>query len=411
MVKQLIILLATKLIDKLYKEKFKGEVDKMAVYKDKKRRTWFCIFYINGKQTTRRGFRTKSDALRAEMGYPEQLEVEISRKNVLDKVAYEYIEYLEINQSSSAYSAESLYRLHIKKHFGKKHVNEIKMNDIKELQSIMLKKKTPKGKKYKNKSINHVTSLLKAIMNYAVKYDYIERNPCEKFGSLKIIKTHDDLKFWTDDEFNEAIKHETHFKWYCLLSVLYLTGMRKGEVRGLKWRDMDFKTDIITINRHVNDKIKKDSVKTKEEQKILSGRKNGGSHIVAMDINVKRLLLMHQQHEMMNPDYSEDDYVFGGIKPIGQNTPKRHLDNIAKKAGIKRITVHGLRHSHVSYLISKGLNPYEIADRVGDTVEIVLSVYGHMFPNPQQNIVNTLNENILLNFGEHSQFENIITAY
>lgn len=384
----------------------------MAVYKDKKRGIWFCIFYIDGKQTTRRGFRTKRDALRAEMGYPEQLEVEISQKNTLDKIALEYIEYLEINQSSSAYSAESLYRLHIKKHFGEKPVNEITMNDIKELQSIMLEKKTSKGKKYKNKSINHVTSLLKAIMNYAVKYEYINRNPCLNFGSLKIIKTHDDLKFWTDDEFQDAIKQETNFKWYCLLSILYLTGiMRKGEVRGLRWRDMDFKTGIITINRHVNDKIKKDSNKTKEEQKILSGRKNGGSHIVAMDINVKRLLLMHQRHEMLSLGYSENNYVFGGIKPIGQNTPKRHLDDIAKKAGLKRITVHGLRHSHVSYLISKGLNPYEIADRVGDTVEIVLSVYGHMFPNPQQNIVDTLNENILLNFGEQSQFENIVTVH
>ena len=91
--------------------------------------------------------------------------------------------------------------------------------------------------------------------------------------------------------------------------------------------------------------------------------------------------------------WSENTYLFGIFKPIGQYTPNRHLNNVADQAGLKRITVHGLRHSHVSYLISKGLSVYEIAERIGDNVEMVTKVYGHMFPNPQKHIVEVLNNN------------------
>lgn len=63
-----------------------------------------------------------------------------------------------------------------------------------------------------------------------------------------------------------------------------------------------------------------------------------------------------------------------GYKPVGQNTPKRHLENIATKANLPFIKVHGLHNSHVSYLISKSLNAYEIAERIGDSVEMVLKV-------------------------------------
>lgn len=371
----------------------------MAVYKDKLRGTWYCVFYINGKQTTRRGFRTKREAQQVEFGSPDaEVIVERARKVTLDKVAMEYIKDLELNHSSSAYSAESLYTLHIRVLLGSEAIEEIRMMDIRNLQMIMLDKTKICGGYYSNTTINHVTSLLKSILNYAVRYEYIDRNPCLSFNSLKIVRTHDSSKFWTDTQFQKAIKCENDFMWYCMLSVLYLTGMRKGEVRGLQWSDIDFNNDVITINRHVNDKIRMNSKKTKEEQKILSGRKNGGSHVVAMDNSVKKLLQMHYAGEKMKPGYSDNCYVFGFMKPVGQNSPKRHLDAIAEQAGVPRITIHGLRHSHVSYLISKGLNPYEIAERIGDTVEMVLNVYGHQFPNPQQNVVKALNDNIELIF-------------
>ncbi|MCR1980057.1 site-specific integrase, partial [[Clostridium] innocuum] len=250
-----------------------------------------------------------------------------------------------------------------------------------------------KGRHYTNKTINLVTGTFNMIMNYAVKYGYIRSNPCANFESLKTVKTNDEIKFWTDTEFQKAIRYEDDFMWYCFLVLAYMTGMRKGEIRGLRWSDIDFDNHIISINRHISDKVMKEDRNTENEKRVIRGRKNGHAHKIAMDFHIENLLKELRKDNSFIDGWSKESYVFGIFKPIGQNSPKRHLDIIAKKAGIKQITVHGLRHSHVSYLISKGLNAYEIAERIGDTVEMVFKVYGHMFPNPQRNIVNVLNSN------------------
>lgn len=316
----------------------------------------------------------------------------------LDEVAQEYIKQLKNNQTSSDYVLESVYRVHIQDFLGKKRINAIKKKDIKELQNQMVNKVYNGNCRYSNKTINMVTSALNMILNYAVNNEYIKNNPCTNFPKLKIVKTHEDLLFWTDDEFKMAIEHETDFMWYCYLVLSYLTGMRKGEIRGLQWRDINFSKGIITINRHINDKLSEEQRKEREKSRIIKGRKNGGSHTILMDKNSMKLLQDLKHIAKGNKNYKNSFYVFGNENPVGQNTPKRHLDAIAKKAGLHRITVHGLRHSHVSFLISKGLNAYEIAERIGDNVDMVLKVYGHMFPNPQKKIVNTLNSHFYFDF-------------
>lgn len=74
-----------------------------------------------------------------------------------------------------------------------------------------------------------------------------------------------------------------------------------------------------------------------------------------------------------------------------QNAFKRYI----KRSGVKDIRIHDLRHSHVSLLINKGLNQlatlYIIAARLGDTVDMILKTYGHLFPNNQTEIICKLN--------------------
>ena len=310
----------------------------------------------------------------------------------VEDVANEYITHLKRNGTSSDYSVESIYRNHIKSELGERRIKSIKLKDIKELQNRMLDKKYNGNKSYSNKSINMVTSVFNMIMNYAVKYEYISSNPCSNNKPLKLVKTHDKVKFWTDKEFRKAIVYEKDFVWYCYLVLSYLTGMRKGEIRGLHWKDVDFIEGRITINRHINDKLSSAQRSNREVERIIDGRKNGDSHIVLLDNSSLKLLKKLKEQEKTRVDFSEKDFVFGRKHPVGQNTPKRHLDAIAEKAKLTPITIHGLRHSHASYLISKGLNAYEVAERIGDKVEMVLSVYGHLFPNPQSKIVKTLNK-------------------
>lgn len=92
-------------------------------------------------------------------------------------------------------------------------------------------------------------------MNYALQYGYIQKDPCANFKTLKEIVTYDTRSFWTGEKSMKAIQYETDFMWYCYLVVSYMIGMRKGEVRDLQWRNIDFKGDTITINRHIDEKV------------------------------------------------------------------------------------------------------------------------------------------------------------
>ncbi len=60
-------------------------------------------------------------------------------------------------------------------------------------------------------------------------------------------------------------------------------------------------------------------------------------------------------------------------------------------AGVKRITPHGFRHSHVSLLINLGCDSREVANRVGDTIQVIESTYYHMFPQKRNHTISVLN--------------------
>ena len=81
----------------------------MAVYKNRDSGTWYFQCRVNGQRTSRRGFKTKSEALKAEATLKES--IICSRK--VDEITEEYIQHLRIHETSSAYTIESTYRNHI----------------------------------------------------------------------------------------------------------------------------------------------------------------------------------------------------------------------------------------------------------------------------------------------------------
>ena len=76
-------------------------------------------------------------------------------------------------------------------------------------------------------------------------------------------------------------------------------------------------------------------------------------------------------------------------------TLQHAFERYTKKAGVKQIRIHDLRHSHVSLLINKGENQlstiYVIAARLGDSVEMIFKTYGHLFPSSQKEILEKIN--------------------
>lgn len=85
----------------------------------------------------------------------------------------------------------------------------------------------------------------------------------------------------------------------------------------------------------------------------------------------------------------DEDRIF----QISVNKIRRNLDRISEKAGLPRLRIHDLRHSHVSYLISLGFGITEIADRIGDTAQVVSETYAHLYSQTRRDIASKIDIN------------------
>ena len=86
--------------------------------------------------------------------------------------------------------------------------------------------------------------------------------------------------------------------------------------------------------------------------------------------------------------YPSDERIFPVVAEAVQHKMRRHIE----KAGVKKIRVHDLRHSHVAYLIHQGVEPLMIKQRLGHKdIKITLNTYGHLYPNEQKKLAEMLN--------------------
>ena len=189
---------------------------------------------------------------------------------------------------------------------------------------------------------------------------------------------------------------------------MYLTGCRKGESLALTWNDIDFVRNEVRINKSLNRKQKAQGVKelttiplassnlgwhisTSRSYEITTPKNKSSYRNVLMPMNLVKMLWEHQKHCKEEYGYRPDWFVFGGEEPLSDQTIRRRLNEYADKAGVKKIRVHDIRHSHASLLINKGQNILIVSQRLGHSdVTQTLNTYSHPMPNVQKQIINAL---------------------
>ncbi len=181
----------------------------------------------------------------------------------------------------------------------------------------------------------------------------------------------------------------------------------------MTWQDVDFERQEVRINKSLNRKrpqqgedivLAEDPTPSSMGWHILNSRsyeittpKNITSNrkVWMTELVVKALKELREESEH-DYDFAETDFVFGGKLPLSDQTVRRRMDQYADKAGVKRIRVHDLRHSHASLVISKGLKIEDLillSKRLGHRdVKETLNTYSHLFPNAQKKILESIDE-------------------
>ncbi len=238
-----------------------------------------------------------------------------------------------------------------------------------------------------------------ACLEKAVKLGFLVKNPAKLTDPPRLTKNEihplnkEQAKFLLDTARNAAkIGLENRRKnaemsecdVYIGVYIALSTGMRLGEVLGLKWDDIYFDRNIITVRRS---RVATSHGVSIEEPKTGVARK------IPIHDDLTKALKKHQKYQawhkaILGDKYEESGWVIAGS--FGRNYYPKHFSyrkykKLLEAAGIdKTFTFHDLRHTHASLLLLDGINPKIVQERLGhSSIEMTLDTYSHLLPDTQ----------------------------
>ena len=142
---------------------------------------------------------------------------------------------------------------------------------------------------------------------------------------------------------------------------------------GLQWNNIDFENKTITIER-TRDYHGVRKPKTKNSNRTIFVDDSLLNQLKMYRIWCKKIMLTYGKR------WTETDYVLTSDRfgtPVSEKAVSNPIKRVVKETGMKSITPHGLRHTHATIMLSKGIPLQTIADRLGNTPMMILRVYGH----------------------------------
>ena len=329
----------------------------MAIYQ--KGGNWFIDYYANGRRKREKVGTSKVLAetvlrkRKVEVAEGKFLDIKKQQKIRFEDFAEEYLE-LHSKLNKSYYTDCKIVNL-FKKYFSGKYLYEITLLDIERFKSVRAKEVSPS-------TVNRALAVLKSMFNRAILWGKAENNPCKGIKMLKV--NNQRLRFLEKEEIDKLLANCCeHLK--PIVIVALNTGMRKGEILGLKWHDIDIKRNIIH----------------------LYNTKNGEKREIPMNNIVQKTII----GVLKNP---ESQYIFCNKdgKPYGN--VRTSFFTALKKSDIVDFRFHDLRHTFASQLVMSGVDLNTVRELLGHkSLEMTLR-YSHLSPDHKQQAVDLLGKRI-----------------
>lgn len=178
-----------------------------------------------------------------------------------------------------------------------------------------------------------------------------------------------------------------------LISFMLRTGLRQGEVFGMRWDDVDYENSCIFVKRSLAHVVGKGAVF--QETKTKTSRRR--VLLLPEDVDALR---DYQKWQRKYADELGDKFEWNNLlftSPFGApisptNFGRRYFRPLLKKCGISDgFTFHGLRHTHATLLLQQGVNPKIVQERLGHlSIKVTMDVYSHVLPDMQKEAVDAL---------------------
>jgi len=236
-----------------------------------------------------------------------------------------------------------------------------------------------------DKSLLQTHRILSEALKHAVGLQLVHQNVCQMVKAPQVRRK--EVRTLSPDEtrtlVDAATADDSVYGDAIVLAVH--TGMRLGELLGLKWEDVKPDQERLTVRRSLQHLDKNRVVF--QHPKTPKSRRSMPLGPTALE-TLKRLRRRQLEERLkVGPGYKEQGLVLASAvgTPISPANVRRAFERILKAAGVERIRFHDLRHTHASLLLARGIHPKVVSERLGHaSIAITLDTYSHVLPSLQE---------------------------
>jgi integrase len=269
----------------------------------------------------------------------------------------------------------------IKRHLGMAKLQALSPLQIEKFYSTLLESGRSGGGALAAKTVRNTHVVLRKALADAERLELVHRNAAGTAQAPSVQRP--EHVTWSSDELKEFLSAIRSDRLYAAFVLLATTGMRRGEVLGLRWGDLDFDARELAVAH---------TITTAGFDQIVSGppKTARSRRHVFLDDATLAILRDHRKRQREDrlaagPNWDKDnDLVFrnelgGSVHPDWFST---EFDRLIRRAGIKRIRLHDLRHTYATLALKAGMHPKIVSERLGHaTVGVTLDLYSHVTPS------------------------------
>ncbi len=246
-------------------------------------------------------------------------------------------------------------------------------------------------------TIIYYHSVLHNALSKAVEWGLVSRNVCD-LASPPRRKRHE-IQTLTIEQVQKLLAAVQGHRWEALYTLALATGLRRGELLGLKWQDIDFASGVLQVRRILSrvptGTAEREHVYVEAEPKTQKSRRSVAIAPFALEALKQHRVRQLEAKLKAGPLWQEHDYVF--CTSTGSHLNPNHvvdeLKKLLAKAELPDIRFHDLRHSAATLLLTAGVHPKVVQEILGHTqISMTMDIYSHVLPGMQHDAVSKLHD-------------------
>jgi len=350
------------------------------------------------KQKWFSGFNTKKEAERAMAAKIHELNqgiyVEPAKITLKDYLERWLTDYARINCAPRTYQGyEYIIREHLIPSLGKITLDKLKPYHIQNYYSEKLANGRKDGKGgLSARSVHHHHRVLHEALEHAVKWQVIAMNPAKAVSPPKPLKKQ--INVLDKEAIHQLLKAAEGTRFYEPIYFAINTGMRRGEIFALRWKDVDFDNRMISVQQTLQ-RIKGKGLVFRDTTKTDGSRRSiaVSESVISM---LKRIKKKQAEEKIsLGPAYQDYDLVFANPDgtPFNIDYLSREFGRLVRRMNLPHVRFHDLRHTHATLLLQQGEHPKVVSERLGhSTITITMDLYSHVMPNMQKEAAQKLDD-------------------